>query len=94
MPYVPGRGKTLLIPSGTRKDPNKKHLFVVTTDACNSNQHLLVPICSIVANRHHDPACELKAGEHPFLAHDSYVAYNLSAVKCPARNELSDFNRL
>lgn len=81
MAYEAGRGKTLLVPSGTTRNPDKKHLFVVATDASNNNQHLLVPICSIVANRYHDPACKLGAGEHPFLRRDSYTAYNLCTVK-------------
>lgn len=37
---------TLLIPSGPTHDPDKKHLFVVCTDACAEGRHLLVPINS------------------------------------------------
>lgn len=75
MPYVPAKGKTLLIPSGTHKDPDKKHLYVILTNSCPKGQHLLVPVCSIVPRRYHDPSCEIEPGEHEFINHKSYVEY-------------------
>jgi hypothetical protein len=78
MAYVVARGNTLLIPSGTPREPDKKHLFVVLTDECKDGFHLLVSISTIRPNVFHDPACIIKAGEHPFIAMDSYAAYRLS----------------
>ena len=33
----------------------------------------------------HDPTCIISAGEHPFIVHDSYVAYRLSVVQSGER---------
>jgi len=91
MPYVVARGNALLIPSGTHSDPNRKHLFVVLTDACAAGAHLLVSLSSIKPNVFHDPACLVAAGEHPFVTVDSFVEYRLARtidaahiVKCVA----------
>jgi len=73
--YLPSKGCTLLIPSGTTLHPDRKHLFVVLTNPCAGGQHLLISISSVKQNRWHDPTCILEAGEHPFLDHQSYVFY-------------------
>lgn len=78
MAYEPGRGKTLLIPSGPA---GKSHLFVTLTDGCKSGHHLLVPICSIVSGRYHDPACTLNGGEHKLITHGSYAEYRLARIE-------------
>jgi len=40
----------------------------------------MVPICTIRSNSH-DATCVLRKGEHVFIQHDSYVAYNLCRVE-------------
>ncbi len=73
--YLPRKGCTLLIPSGTAFNPDGQHLFVVLTNPCGAGQHLLVSISSVKPNRSYDPTCVLQAGEHPFLDRQSYVFY-------------------
>lgn len=85
MPYQPGRGKTLLIPSGTFTDPNKKHLFVTLTDACREGQHLLVSLSRVKDGVHYDPACVFNAGEHQFVREESFAAYRLARIEPAAK---------
>jgi hypothetical protein len=73
--YTPAKKQTLLIASGTVAHPDKMHLFVIVTDKCDAGFHLLFSFCRIIAGVFHDPACVAKAGEHEFLAADSYVFY-------------------
>ena len=78
MPYVPARGHTLLIPSGTSNNPDQNHLFVIITERCPANRHLLVNLTSIRPGVHHDPACIVEIGEHPFVTSQSYIVYRLA----------------
>lgn len=78
MPYVVTRGDTLLIPSGTLADPNKKHLFIVLTKECNGGEHLLVSISTVRPSIFHDPTCLISAGEHPFVTVPSFVEYRMA----------------
>lgn len=73
--YKAGKGRTLLIPSGTANDPNRKHLFVTLTNGCANNQHLLVSCCTLRENGSHDPSCVVEAGAHPFIKARSFVLY-------------------
>jgi hypothetical protein len=66
----------LLVPSGTKVDPDRKHLFITLTNACPRGFHLLVSLCSIKAGIFHDPTCELSPGMHPFITADSYILYS------------------
>ena len=70
---------TLLIPSGTLHDLERKHLFVICTDACTNGNHLRVPIASWL-NDLCDPTCQLTTGEHRFITHPSYVLYRKSRI--------------
>lgn len=78
------RGSTLLIPSGPR--PDQLHLFAllldpVAVDGYGSRpQVLLASICSIKAGVPYDDACVLRAGDHPFIEHDSYVEYRFARL--------------
>jgi hypothetical protein len=81
MPYEPARGKTLLIPSGTQNDPNKRHLFVILTDVCAAGQHLLVSLSRIKDGVHFDPACVFEPGEHRFVRDRSFAAYRLARIE-------------
>lgn len=81
MPYLPARCDTVMIPTGEVGD----HLFVITTDACPADNHILVNITSIKPGRNVDATCVVQPGEHPFVVNDSYVVYRsaqlLSAQK-------------
>jgi hypothetical protein len=79
MPYQVLKKGTILIPSGTASDPDKRHLFVVCTDACKDGKHLLVPIATWT-NEFCDATCCLLIGEHRFIRHKSYVLYRKARV--------------
>lgn len=70
------KNQTFLINSGP-----DKHLYVVITEADDSGMHVLANITSIDPDIPHDPSCKLVAGEHPFVKHDSYVAYEHAIVR-------------
>lgn len=53
-----------------------EHLFIIVTDVCSGGSHLLLSLCSIRNNRHHDPACVLSVDDHEFIKHPSYVDYS------------------
>jgi hypothetical protein len=66
----------MLIPSG----PTGYHLFIVIwageiTARASGNQLLLASICTVYEGVPHDEACELEAGDHDFIDHESYVRY-------------------
>ncbi|HAK35497.1 MAG: hypothetical protein E6Z83_21825 [Pantoea sp.] len=74
--YSPYRKGTVLAPVG-----GSKHLHIICNDPVYHPVHgcecvLVVNITTVYpAPVHHDPACILRAGEHPFVHHDSYVFY-------------------
>lgn len=72
MPYVAHKQATLLIPSGPS---DGMHLYVIMTDACRDNQHLLISISTIRKNKYFDDTCTINIGEHSFITDDSYVYY-------------------
>lgn len=86
MTYQPFKSGTLLIPSGTGKHPDKKHLFVICTNKCSKNMHLLVPVTSWTNNLC-DSACVLNEHEHSFIKHKSYVFYRNSRIELGAKLE-------
>ena len=70
-------GNTLLVPSG----PSGLHLFIITLGPIvlpgygPKPQAVMVSATTIRDGIPHDSACELRAGEHPFIQHPSYIAY-------------------
>lgn len=70
------KNQTFLVPSGP-----DKHLYVVLTEADDSGMHVMANITSIDPDILHDKSCCLAAGEHPFIKHDSYVAYEFAMVR-------------
>jgi hypothetical protein len=68
------RKGTLLIVSGPRHDPKRKHLHVVCTDPDEAGNVVLVPICSVPAGPH-DTTCLLQHHEHVFLTKPSFIKY-------------------
>lgn len=77
MVYVPAKCGTLFIPSNGN---DEKHLFFILNDACTEGCHLLVNVTTIYAGGHHDPACILDVGDHPFLKHKSFISYKMARV--------------
>jgi hypothetical protein len=72
MVYLPYPTGTLLIPSGPG---DLKHLFVVVTNKCKDDLHLLFSISSIRPGVAYDDTCVFDGGEHDFIRHRSYVYY-------------------
>ena len=80
MLFVPYRRATLLVPSVPAHDPDQKHFFILLTDPAQifdyKRKHsLLVGVTTVHAGIPHDRACELHAGDHPFIKHKSFVYY-------------------
>jgi hypothetical protein len=70
------KNQTFLIPSGP-----DKHLYVVITESDDSGMYVLANITSIDPAISHDKSCCVASGEHPFVKHDSYVAYEFAMVR-------------
>lgn len=74
------RKGTLLIPSGTEFDQDKKHLFVICNDTCLDGKNLIVPLATW-KNNYCDNTCELLAGNHPFIKVRSYILYRKTRLE-------------
>lgn len=84
--FLPFQRATLLIPSGSESDPDRKHLFILLTNPyphpdSNIKSSLLVSISTLKPNIPFDPACKLYSGDHPFIKHDSYVVYRSARIE-------------
>lgn len=91
--FVARKQSALLYPTGSPNDPNKNHLLIVLNDPHGPpGQVLLVPICSIKPPKPHDATCELKAGDHGFLRHDSYIDYYFARTE-PAQKLVEGVKR-
>jgi hypothetical protein len=54
------------------------HLFVVVTEEDDMGMHVLVGVSSIDPDLPHDATCELNVGEHDFIKHPSFAAYEFA----------------
>lgn len=85
MLFIPNQRATLLVPSGPSHDSGRKHLFVLLTnphdDGRGVRHNLMAPLASYRPEKRHDPTCILHRGDHPFIRHDSYVAYRLMRLE-------------
>lgn len=80
--FIPARRATLLLPSPSVDDPNRKHLFIILTDPVGDKQEvLLVSASSVKKNLPHDTSCLLYPGDHEFIRHPSYVVYNMPRIE-------------
>lgn len=70
---------TLLIVSGPKNDPERKHLHVICNDPVSDGNVLIVGICSVTAATH-DTTCILQSHDHDFLKHNSYVLYAKASI--------------
>lgn len=66
---------TLLYPSPSHNDPNKKHLFIILTDPCGPANQVLLASVSTVRGNNHDKSCILTSEDHEFCCDESFVAY-------------------
>lgn len=77
MPWNCETGSCLLVPSGPAGD----HLFTVALGPKRlagygpEEQVVIVSFTSIKAGLHHDDACEIAVGDHPFIVRESYIYY-------------------
>ena len=51
------------------------HLYVIMTNKCRNNHHLLISISTIRENKFYDLTCVLTVIDHEFINNDSYVYY-------------------
>ena len=70
MAQLPYKSGGLLIPFNP-----ELHLFCILNDPCASRLCLVTMITTIYDGRHHDPACVIDVGDHPFIRHPSYLLY-------------------
>lgn len=68
-----------ILDTGPMHDPKRGHLFVVVTNVCSDNKHLLIPVCS--QHTRCDRTCLLGAGDHSFISRDSYMDYGRARVE-------------
>lgn len=73
--WLPSKRKCILVPSGTQDDPDRHHLFVILTDACEEGFHLAVSLSSVKQGMKHDTTCVLDAGCHDFVTKKSFAMY-------------------
>lgn len=86
--FIPLPKATLLIPSGSANNPDKKHFFVILTKQNNHGELLIVSLSSIKPGNFHDKTCLLYPGDHPFIRHDSYVNYRHARIEAERRLRL------
>lgn len=76
-------GDTFHIPSG----PTGSHLHVVALGPVvipgygSAPMIILVGMTTTRAGAHHDAACELSVGDHPFVQHPTFMAYRWARVE-------------
>jgi len=82
-------GACLMIPSG----PTGEHLFAVALGPEIIEGHgtepqvLMVSFTSIRPGIPYDDACEVSAGEHPFIARSSYIYYREPRLETASKVE-------
>ena len=83
--FLPLKRATLLVPSGPKNDPDRKHLFVLLTDPANDGSGgrpvLMVSLSSVKSGVPHDPTCILYPGDHPFVKRESFVLYARARIE-------------
>ncbi len=71
---------TFILKSATTHAPHKKHLFVICTNIDRDERYLIIPVCT-KTNRQHNEYCIITAGEHKFIRHESYIAYQHAKIE-------------
>jgi hypothetical protein len=62
------------------------HLWVIVSDPDQDRARVLI-VSLTTYKPHKEPACLLKAGDHPAVKHDTCIAYDLAKVTTVARLE-------
>lgn len=75
MTAVLGPATCYLIRSGTRDDPNRRHLFVCLTPQTRCGRFVFVSISKVSPHYFCDEACRLAPGEHEFIKIESFARY-------------------
>jgi hypothetical protein len=58
------------------------HLKIVISDPSKDpNNLLIVNVTTYREGKFHDPSCFLNSGDHPFIKHESYVAYQYAKTR-------------
>lgn len=84
MIWLPFRKASLLIPAQTSQ--HSPHLYILLTDAFQyadegkSYKANIITSISTLTKRS-DKTCLLYAGDHPFIRHDSFVAYYTTRIQ-------------
>ena len=77
-------GDCVLIISGPKNNPDKRHLFVFVTETFKAENRVLsavlVPICTVQDSYAADKTCMLVPGDHPFIKNKSFVYYQRAAI--------------
>ncbi len=82
--FFPVERATLLIPSGTEQDPDRKHLFILLNNPVTAEKLvLLVSLSSLKPGRPHDPTCIIEPVEtgHGFISKTSFVDYSKAQIE-------------
>lgn len=80
MSFYPAKKGTILIPSG-RTD----HLSIICCDPVYyprtlTDSVLIVNVSTVTDKNHVDKTCILKAGDHEFIRHDSFIFYQKADI--------------
>lgn len=81
MTFHPRKKTTLLMPSGPPGDPDRLHLWILLSDPCALEAHLLVNVSSLRDDRFHDPACVIEPGEHKRITSRSWIEYRRARIE-------------
>jgi len=61
------------------EDDELFHLWIVVTPP--SPEGVVITVCVCTRLRKHEPLVILRPGDHPFIQHESVIAYNFSKVR-------------
>lgn len=79
--FYPMKQASILIPSASKDDQHRKHLFILLTDPQGKLKHILtVSLSSVREGRFIDDTCRLYRGDHAFIKHDTFVHYKFSRI--------------
>lgn len=75
--FLPLRTATIEIPT----PPHDQHLFILLTDPVGPAKEVLgVSVCSYESDGYDDESCVLFPGDHDYIKHKSFVAYEYAEI--------------
>lgn len=75
---IPLPKATLLVATPKPKNQDLKHLFIILTKPVDGV--IITVNLSTCKTKFYDKSCILEKGEHSFIKHKSYIAYNRSEI--------------